>query len=627
MKKTLLTMAAVLGLSVFAAVPAKACTSYYVGSDLTADGSTLYGRTEDIGSAYDKVFQVIQPMDVPADRMWKDESGVTAFTAPYKEGLTKTYRYTACRDNKAEQAGLFGEVGVNEKGVSMSATTTAGNNKAAQAADPFVKNGTGISEENYVDFVLCQAESAKDGVEILGKAITDIGVDYTADGVFIADKNEVWFFEILSGHHYCAVKMPSNKAALIPNCLVLGDVDLDDKDNVISSAGLVDMAKEKEIFVDAQNKDGKNDINLKLTFAGEKYSAGNADRIRAGQYILAGKDNTAIYTDAYQDIFFDIPADKKVTVDKLYQLAGTQFEEFENFSADRKDAEGKAIKSSIRYIGVASSAECHIMQIRKNMPTELATVEWLSLSSAAYAPMVPFYGAALTDVPAAYKEEAPDYTETSAYWVYQSLGKYARENPSAVGVKVKAFYQNYMKKLVADQKTVDKQMMDIATAKGDVSKKATEIGISIGDQTVALAKKLKAEITSDSFVKINTSTDDVQYTLTPKPVTPKPEPPKPVKAPGKAVISKVQPLKGKKIKVTLKKMSGVAGYELAYSTDVNFKKSKTKVKTIKASAKTYTATKLKKGKRYYVKLRAYKKNGTKKVYGSWSAIKIAVVKK
>ena len=439
MKKALLTMLAAVGLTALAAVPAKACTSYYVGSDLTEDGSTLFGRTEDIGARYDKVFQVIPSKEIQEGEKWKDESGYTQFQGDYKDGLTKTYRYTACRDSKEANDGLFGEVGVNEKGVSMSATTTAGNSAEAKKADPFVGNSTGISEENYVDYVLCQASNAREGVEILADAIDKNGVWKAADGVFIADKNEVWYFEILSGHQYCAIKMPEDKAAIIPNCLVIGDVDLDDKENVYASDEVKTLAEAKEIFVGPQTDMEGADINIKLTYGGNGYASGNADRIRAGQYILTGEDNTGIYTENYQDIFFDIPS-RDVTVEKLYQLAGSQYEEFEDFSEGRPDNLG-----SIRYIGVASSAECHIMQIRSDMPAELATVEWLSLSSAAYSPMVPFYGALLTDVPESYKEEAYEHSDTSAYWTFQDLDAYARKNVNTVGEKIKGFLQGLCK--------------------------------------------------------------------------------------------------------------------------------------------------------------------------------------
>ena len=48
MKKLVLTMLSIAGMMLFTALPAKACTSYYVGKDCTKDGTTMYGRTEDI---------------------------------------------------------------------------------------------------------------------------------------------------------------------------------------------------------------------------------------------------------------------------------------------------------------------------------------------------------------------------------------------------------------------------------------------------------------------------------------------------------------------------------------------------------------------------------------------------
>ncbi|MCD8019978.1 MAG: C69 family dipeptidase [Clostridiales bacterium] len=634
MKKLMMSLLAAFGLCVLIGVPASACTSYYVGSDLTEDGSVMFGRNEDISSAYDKVLQVIESQEIPEDGMWVDEKGYTEFTAPYyNTSITKTYSYTACRDAEEYGDGLFGEIGVNEMGVAMSATTTAGNSEEAEAADPFT-GSTGISEENYVDYILCQASTARQGVEILAQAIDDYGVWYTADGVFISDNTEVWYFEILSGHQYCAIRMPDDKAALIPNCLVIGDADLDDTENVIASEGIVTVAQEGDIYVEAQENPEVNDINVKLTYAGEGYSSANADRIRAGQYILTGVDNTDIYTDAYQDIFF-VPSEK-VTIEKLYQLAGSQYEEYTEAGIDFTEARPETASSSIRYIGVAASYECHIIQIRKDMPAELATVEWLSLSSAAYAPMVPFYGALLTDVADSYKEEAPDYTDTSAYWTYQKLGKYLRSDADDTLKKaVKSFYQGYVSKLVDDQVSVDEQLLDIYyNDPTSLSQTATDLGISIGTQTVALAQDLYEEVTSGTALKFETSYDDVTYavedsqadsttaasgsTETSAATTAKP---------AKVTIKKIKNVKNRKIQIKFKKVSGATGYEIAYSINVNFTKKKTTVKTVSSSKNVRTLKSLKKGKTYYVKVRAYKKVGNTKVYGSWSKVKVVKVTK
>lgn len=641
-------MLAAVGLTALAAVPAKACTSYYVGSDLTEDGSTLFGRTEDTGDYHSKVFDVIDSKEVPEDRMWVDEDGGTAFTGPYKKGLTKTYRYTACRDGERGK-GLFGEVGINEKGVSMSATTTADSNGEAIAddVDPFVD--TGISEENYVDYVLCQASTAREGVEILAEAIDEYGVWYSTDGLFIGDKNEVWYMETLSGHQYCAIKMPSDKAAIIPNCLVIGDVNLDDKENVIASKDVKNMAVEHGFYQAAEKNTTVNNINIKKTYAPEGYRYSNADRIRGGQYVLTGKDNTEIYSDTYQDIFFDVPS-KDVTVEKLYQLAGTQYEEYEADNIDFANTlERKAagIESSPYVIGNNGSQECHILQIRSDMPAELATVEWLSMSSAAYSPMVPFYGALLTDVAEPYKvvERKMANDPQSAYGICKAMNYLMRDGKTKDFVKksVKSFFKGYVGKLEADQKTVDEQLMDFyKNDPSQLEKNATELGISIGNQTLEMVKKLYDEVqtsmkSEDYTLDFTTDYNDINYSLTAKPAEPEtpstqqPQATEPqaqtVSAPAKTVIKKLKNRKGKKLQVKFKKVSGADGYEIAYSKGVNFGKKKTTVKSYNAAKNVRTIKKLKKGKRYFVKVRAYKMNGTQKVYGKWSQVKVVKIKK
>ena len=635
-------MLAAVGLTALAAVPAKACTSYYVGSDLTEDGSTLFGRTEDIGNYHSKVFDVIDSKKISEGEKWVDEDGGTAFTAPYKDGLTETYRYTACRDG-AKGDGLFGEVGVNEMGVSMSATTTAGNSEEAEAADPFVGE-TGISEENYVDYVLCQAKTAREGVEILANAIDECGVWYSADGVFISDQNEVWYMEILSGYQYCAIKMPDDKAAIIPNCLVIGDVDLDDEQNVIASAGVKTLAESKGIFVGAQTNPEKNDINIKLTYGGKGYASGNADRIRAGKYILTGEDNTAIYTDEYQDIFFTIPSDKAVTVEKLYQLAGSQYEEYDAAEIDFQDARTKAgITNSVRVIGANGSQECHILQVNQKeadkdtVPAQLATVEWLSMSSAAYSPMVPFYGALLTDVAEPYKVAELTMADDpqSAYGICKAMNNLMRDEDAKPFVKktVKKIFKDYVGKLEDKQKTVNEDLMNISNQE-DISKlqeEATKLGISIGNQTLDMVKQLYAEVKEVMPPEDFTNGDDIEYEVPETPSTQQPQATEPqaqtVSAPAKTVIKKLKNRKGKKLQVKFKKVSGADGYEIAYSKGVNFGKKKTTVKSYNAAKNVRTIKKLKKGKRYFVKVRAYKMNGTQKVYGKWSQVKVVKIKK
>ncbi|MBQ4530530.1 MAG: InlB B-repeat-containing protein [Lachnospiraceae bacterium] len=95
----------------------------------------------------------------------------------------------------------------------------------------------------------------------------------------------------------------------------------------------------------------------------------------------------------------------------------------------------------------------------------------------------------------------------------------------------------------------------------------------------------------------------------------------------KPTIKSVKNSSSKKIQVTLKKkVSGAKGYEISYSyKDNKVKKSVKKVTTTKIKS---TIKNLKKGKTYYVKVRAYKLDSTgQKVYSSYSSVKKVTVAK
>lgn len=81
------------------------------------------------------------------------------------------------------------------------------------------------------------------------------------------------------------------------------------------------------------------------------------------------------------------------------------------------------------------------------------------------------------------------------------------------------------------------------------------------------------------------------------------------------------------IKATWKKVSGLAdGYQISFARDKAFND---KIATKKLTGQknlTYTGKNFTKGKSYYVRVRAYKKIGTKTYYGTWSLVKKATCK-
>lgn len=97
--------------------------------------------------------------------------------------------------------------------------------------------------------------------------------------------------------------------------------------------------------------------------------------------------------------------------------------------------------------------------------------------------------------------------------------------------------------------------------------------------------------------------------------------------PATVTLKSVKSSKTKTAVVKWEAVKGVTGYKVAYSTSKKFTSKTTKTATVKKykTVKT-TLKKLKKGKKYYIKVRAYKVFNKKNVYGGYSAVKSVKVK-
>lgn len=91
-----------------------------------------------------------------------------------------------------------------------------------------------------------------------------------------------------------------------------------------------------------------------------------------------------------------------------------------------------------------------------------------------------------------------------------------------------------------------------------------------------------------------------------------------------AIRKAVRTKNNKKIKITLKKVAGVKGYQIQYATSKKFTRKTTK--TVKVKKNIKTITKLKR-KVYYIRVRAYKTVKGKIYYSKWSNVKKVRIKK
>ena len=508
-------------LVVSSGVSASACCGLYVGSQQSENGSTYVGRSEDIGKLYDKVFEVRPAADHAEGEMYEDTYG---FSMPYP---SHTYRYTVLRDSIEQGESVvdeygnlvreaYGEVGMNEKGVSVSATVSTSYNANAKAADPLVD--TGICEISLTSVILMSADSARDGVEKLA-AIIDTYGSGECNSFTISDANEVWDFETLSGHQYVAMKMPDDKVSVNPNMVVMNEIDVSDPENVVASADLISLPLENGFLVSSQQGKVADDqitkIDIQKTYGSEDFGNGQYFRYWQGvnylneelsQSVSVERDGEAAPEGPFNMLF---EADHQLTTYEVLRLLACRGEGTE-YAADNnpeKNPNGTAI-------GNERQAECHVFEIRSDMPEALATIQWQTMSRAEFSVYLPYYSNLLTDTSDIFQTEySPSIkdieevlddedfpAETSAYWVFTAINDLCDNDRERYGANVKLYWENYQKALIEQQEAVDESMTALYEKNPELAEQAaTALAKGVSEEAFANAKTILTELWA--FVK------------------------------------------------------------------------------------------------------------------------------
>jgi probable dipeptidase B len=408
---------------------AQACSAFIVGKDLTADGSTLFGRTEDYPYAPDGGRHNQNYVVVPA-KTYKDgdkiEDESNGFTYPH---LANEMKYTAVYDSDRDNGsnGNFAAHGFNELGVAMTATVSATPNDKVLKEDPLVKDG--LPEASLVDLALPRAKTAREVIETVAKVLDEKG---SAEGNIIvaADKNELWYMEILSGHQYVAIKFPTNKYAVFANTYYLGHVDLNDKENLIASKDVEEVAKKADNY--KTDKDGN--FMIAKSYGPDKYMERNRSRTYAG---IKWMDPQAKVN--YDDEAFDLlrePTDpnKKYTVHDVIAEQRNRFEHLPEYKADDLVEVGKKIDTNVyKYaLGNENVIDAHVYQIKPNLPNAFGGVMWLGLAQSRNTPYVPFYGN-VEDTYEAFKNRSTKYDGKSWYWTVWHIDQMVMKYPEIFG--------------------------------------------------------------------------------------------------------------------------------------------------------------------------------------------------
>ncbi len=419
---------AVAGAMCLTSMHAMACTAVYVGSDLTADGTTMFARSEDISNSYNKLYYSVPAGKHTAGEVYqgcygfqytftKDSYGYTAFRDDNGEGQENVC--PDCGGNHAHTP--YEAAGTNDQGLTVSATETIGCSGAIYEADPY--QDAGIEEAEITTVLLSEAATAKEAVALL-LSIYDTAGCAGGSGVFIADDQEVWYVENASGTQYLAVKLSDSMAFAQPNMSVIGMIDLDDTENVIASADLIAVAEKAGSYVGDKEA---NTIDYVASYNADQKA--NSRMVDALKYFNAqtasdapeAVDYTISNVDADGNV---VPMYTNITLDKAWTVA---------------DVVGYY---HIAGIGSNRNLETHIFQISAQ-DSVTDTVEWVSMDDAALSVFVPYYPMLTLDTYAGYQLSTASATfseEQPVDGVFYPTTK-TRRNEQGERVKVEGYCQ------------------------------------------------------------------------------------------------------------------------------------------------------------------------------------------
>lgn len=420
-----------------------ACTTILVGKGASYDGSTMMARNDDSGSGSfaPKKLTVVKPGDQP--RHYKSVISHVEIDLP-----DDPLRYTAV-PNAVRGEGIWAGSGINEKNVAMTATETITTNPRVLGADPLVvfekgvtaeeaaADGTvekkekagGIGEEDLVTLVLPYISSAREGVKRLGALLQEYGT-YETNGIGFSDRDEIWWFETIGGHHWMARRVPDRAYVVMPNQLGIDKFDFRDamgeQKEYMCSPDLLDFVNKNHL--DLTNYDS-DEFSPRLAFG----SLDDADHVyntpRAwymGRYFnphtVKWDGPDADYTPESDDIPWCFVPERKITVEDVkYILSshyqGTPYDPYGSYGEEKS-------RGAYRSIGVNRTDFMAILQLRPYMPDECMAVEWLAFGSNVFNVAVPLY--ADTDkVPAYLGTTDADVSTDSFYWTSRLIAALA----------------------------------------------------------------------------------------------------------------------------------------------------------------------------------------------------------
>lgn len=349
-----------------------ACMTIIVGKDISPTGYVLVGHNEDDEGRIHVGHGYVEPASWPEGTVLPSESRRASIPQ-----VSETFGFYWSQAKTVDGGLSWADTFFNDNGVLIVSNNCGPSREATSNASRITDGGI---EYNLRRIVAERATSARHGVELVIELLERYGYFPSGRAYTIADNNEAWMIQIVSGKHYVAVKVPDNHVAVMPNHYTIHG--LDEYDDIIYSPDLVSYARSQGWYNPI--RDGAFDF-AKVYQADSMYqSAHNTYRQAHALSLLLGTP----WTDSYYP--FSVELNRTVGIEKIQQILSYHYEgTYDDPDYERTVVPGGAPHdTTIRRICTATTIESTICEFAA---TPKLTTLWTAFGRPCELPYIPLH--------------------------------------------------------------------------------------------------------------------------------------------------------------------------------------------------------------------------------------------
>jgi dipeptidase len=415
------------------------CTSIMAGRLATTDGSVITAHT--------------------CDGNYRQWLNIVPHAKHYEGSMTKVYTgkmhtETSTDPINVTEKGEIPEVAetfaflntaypcLNERQLAIGETTIGGKRELFNSAGMFMI-------EEIERLMLERCTTARDAIQLAGGLVKEHGYGDYGECITIADKKEVWHFEIFGaglkekGAIWAAVRIPDDHVGISANIPRIAELDLKNPDRYMASDNVISYAVEK----------GWWDPNSGEPFKFWKAYSGRKPFSTREYFVFNSLAPSLNLKMEMEELPFSIKPENKVSVRDILRLyretySGTELDSTRNLIVKDRRSGKEGISpvanpwmsrdmvallntlkpGSVEYartIAIAGCAYATVIQLRGWLPDPVGGVCWFAFDNPAESARIPIF-AGVTELPPSFEICAQHRFRTdSAAWAFRRANRLA----------------------------------------------------------------------------------------------------------------------------------------------------------------------------------------------------------